>query len=114
MEDIMCLSQRSEDYEELCGNNGGKDCGSGVFSLLHFLNFTRDGSGNELPQTQQTGLQERPYSIRPGNIILQEKGSHEPGLCDPGWPKLREPGLEAAVDGLIRAFEKHIEGLPGN
>lgn len=110
----MNLSQRSEDYEELCGNNGGKDCGSGVFSLLHFLHFTRDHSGNEFPQTQQTGLRETPHSIRPVNIILQEKGSYETGLCDPGWPSLREPGLEAAVNEIIKAFEKHPEGLPGN
>jgi hypothetical protein len=110
----MCLSQRSEEYQGLCSDNGGKACGASVLSLLHFLHFTRDHSGNEFPQIRQTGLQERPHSIRPGNIILQEKGSYEPGLCDPGRPKLREPGLEAAVNEIIKAFEKHPEGLPGN
>ena len=110
----MCLSQRSEDYERLYSNNGGKAYGSGVFSLLHFLHLTGEGSGSKFHTTGQTGLRARPHSGRSGTIILQAKGSHEHGLCDPGWPKLREPGLEVAVDGIIRAFEKHPEGLPAS
>lgn len=107
----MCISQELQERGPLCSDNDGSACESVVSSLLTCLRDTVAECDSELHRPRKTGVGHISQIGRSQLSIARVMAGDELDRYEPEWSKLRDPGLEAAVDRIIMAMEKRPPGL---
>ena len=111
VEETMCISQEPEERGPLCNDNDGSAGGAVFSSLPTSLTYTGVECDSEFHRPRKTGVGCMSQTSRSQLPIVRMMDNNELDQYEPGWSKLRDPGLEAAVDRLVLGIEKRLPGL---